>query len=361
MAGNSDDTVILAPRKPRRRPWLAGALLAAVVLIAAGGTAAWLYRPAQPAAPASLIAPPPAARPAAGESTVSGTEAQIDADNPATLTVFRFAPNPRILVMDFPTLAEQGRMLNRVAALVEKDGAPHDRLLSDTELDALIRRSGATSDTFYYGHDYSASALTHFFALADRDEVRLNADEQRLRRLIAQWTAEPFGFGALITLVRADAANDVDAASRTTILHHELSHGEYFTNAIYAGYVDSFWRDVLTEGERAQFRRYLGREGYDMALEDLMMNETQAYLMHTPDRRFFDPAQLAIAPVRLAALRATFSGQMPSCWLRDETPGAPGVARVSAPRRRQRPETVSRRITLAARLPPRRRRLSIAA
>ena len=82
--------------------------------------------------------------------------------------MFRFAANPRILVLDFASLREQGMMLNRVAALVEKAGLPHDRVLTDSELDQAIHAQGDTVETFYYGHDYSAAALVRFFALADR-------------------------------------------------------------------------------------------------------------------------------------------------------------------------------------------------
>jgi hypothetical protein len=194
----------------------------------------------------------------------------------------------------------------------------------------------------------------------------LNPDEEKLRRLVAQATGEPLGIGALISIVRAAATNDVDPSARTAILHHELAHGEYFTNAVYASYVATIWHEVMTPDERAAFRTYLGTEGYDTAIEDLMINEMQAYLMHTPDVRFFDPSRLAIKPARFAAIRAAFAAGMPSCWLRAETPGVPATvpARqtpVAAPRRRgQRAGTVSKRMALAARLPPRRRRSSIA-
>jgi hypothetical protein len=369
MAGNTDDTVILPPRKPRkstRRPWLAALLVAAIGLI---GASAFQFWPRQPALQAGSTTGLPALPTLPGETILSADEGQIRANQPTSMMVFRFAPNPMILVVDFPTLAEQGRMLNRIAALIEKSGVPHGRLLSDSALAEAIRSSGTTADTYYYGHDYPASAIKHFFELADRDNVALNADEQRLRRLAAQAAAEPLGFGALISIVRADAANEVDPAARAAILHHELSHGEYFTNAIYARFVSTIWQDVLTQDERAQFRTYLGTEGYDTSLEDLMINEMQAYLMYTPDLRFFDPTRLAITPGRFAAIRAAFAAGMPSCWLRAETPGVPGnspvgatgTGPVSAPRRRsQRAGTVSRRMALAARLPPRRRRASIA-
>ncbi len=69
-------------------------------------------------------------------------------------TVFRFAPNPRILVLDFASLLDQGRMLNRIAALVEKSGLPHDRLLTNFNPD----RAGPWE--WRYGGDVFITATT---------------------------------------------------------------------------------------------------------------------------------------------------------------------------------------------------------
>ncbi len=144
------------------------------------------------------------------------------------------------------------------------------------------------------------------------------------------------------------------------ILHHELSHGEYFTNAAYARFVATIWQSVLTQEERTRFRTYLSHDGYDPALEDLMINEMQAYLMHTPDARFFDEQALGIPAPRLAEIRTAFLAGMPSCWLRDVTPDIDLMRRTgsSQPRRRQGRVSIVR--ASAARLPPRRRRVSMA-
>ncbi len=313
MGRNPDDTVIMRPK--RRRAGLVPAAIVGVLLsvgVALGGVAwLWTARPLTTAAASAAV-------------TIAGaTEADLQVESPATLTLRRFAPNPAIVVLDFPTLAEQGRMLNRVAAWAEKAGVPHDRLLTDPELAAAIQASGATPDTYYYGHDYRAADLARFFQLADAGGTALDPDEQQLRRILAQAGADPLGIGALITLPRADTANGVDATARAVILHHELSHGEYFTNAAYARYVHTIWDGVLTEAERARFRAYLADDGYDPAIEDLMINEMQAYLMHTPDPRFFDVAKLGIPLPRLAQIRESFAGNMPSCWLRNETSATP--------------------------------------
>jgi hypothetical protein len=250
----------------------------------------------------------------------TATEAEILADEPADMTMFRFSPNPAIVVLDFARLGDQAQMLNRMAVFEEKDGYPHDRLLSDQELDAAIRNGGDEPATFYYGHDYRADALIRFFSIADRDHVALTAQERRLRLLITQlgWT-QPGAVGALITLPRLNADATIDPQARATILRHELSHGEYFTNPAYAAFTQHFWHDLMTEADRAGFRRFLIADHYDGGIDDLMMNEGQAYLMHTHDPRFFTAQFVGLTPARIEELRQMFMAGMPRGWLRDAT------------------------------------------
>lgn len=347
-----DETVRLVPRRAGAG-WLRGAWLAAVAVLVAGGIGVgiglWLPHPGQRPAP---VAHPPSAPAVTGPQVVAPSpptplfairtagEAEILADEPDRLTVFRFAANPRILVLDFPSLRQQGLMLNRVAALIEKSGEPRDRVLGDAELDAAIRAAGETIETYYWGHDYRAADLARFFALADRDHVVLTPEEQELRGLLRQegWLPGE-AQGALISIPRVWSQPFIDPAVRATILHHELSHGEYFTDGVYAAFTKRFWQTCLSEDERARFRSFLGREGYDTGQEDLMMNEMQAYLMHTPDPRFFNARAVAISEDRLARLRMAFRADMPGGWLRDETPAVltPAAATPArVPRRRRR-------------------------
>jgi hypothetical protein len=301
-------------------------------------------------------------------------EATILADDPTTLTVFQFVPNPAIIVLDFPTLAQQGHMLNRIAVLVEKAGAPHDRVLNDADLDKMIRGGGDTSATYYLGHDYRSTEILNFFALADRDHVELDNDELWLRALVRQLGWTPDGpLGALISIPRVDPDNSVDMTTRQAILHHELSHGEYFTDLLYADFVHRFWMNTMTADERAQLTSFLARDNYDPAIEDLMMNESIAYMIHTPDPRFFNAALVKMSQRHLLALRADFYRDMPAGWLRDATsaPLPPPAAAASPhrvkPRRRRRRHgfgaaTVSTKKTLAVRrVPGRRSARSIAA
>ncbi len=296
MPGNMDETVILRPAR-RPVPWLLAVPVLAALALAGG--AVWWRSGGVPPLP-------------------TGTEAGIVAESPQARIVQRFAGNPAVLVVDFPSLAEQGRMLNRLAAWAEKAGVPHDRLLDDAELTAAIRASGATAETYYYGHDYSAAEVVRFFGLSARDHVALDADEAALQGIVWQAAQEPAGFGALISLPRAGAG--LDLADRAVILHHELSHGEYFTVPAYAAGVRSVWTNVFTPREQAAWRTYLSGEGYDPALEDLMINEMQAYLLHTTDPRYLDLAKLDIPAPRVAVIRKALYAAMPPSWLKAATP-----------------------------------------
>ncbi len=270
----------------------------------------------QPAPQAAL--PSPAAPVPAPIPIETADEAAIRAHVPTGLTVFRFAPNPLIVVLDFASLRQQGLMLNRIAALVEKAAMPRDRVLNDTELDAAISAGGDTVETFYYGHDYSAASIARFFSLAAQDEIQLNPEEDKLRRLLEQlgWFA-PDVHGGLISVPKVGANAEITTEARNAILRHELSHGEYFSNPAYAAYVHQFWVHELTQGERDGVRNFLASEEYDPKIETLVENEMQAYLMFTHDPLFFTPAKVGMTPERLAALQAAFHLHMPRGWLRD--------------------------------------------
>jgi hypothetical protein len=306
-----DDTVVL-PRGRRRAGagWARVAVLAGAVLALGAGVAAWRLLPG-PAQQETVAAEGVPALPLA-------TEAELAAETPETLTLHRFAANPRILVFDFPTLKQQGQMFDRIAVFAEKAGMPHDRVVTDAELSAAVRQAGETVETYYYGHDYSSDTLARFFRTAEAERIGLNGEEQKLRAI-----AEPQGLladhagQAVITVPRLNADALVDQGFRNTILHHELSHGEYFTNAAYAAYAGTFYHDVMDARERGAFARFLGSQGYDIGLQDLMVNETQAYLMFTPDPRGFSAAAVGLDDAEIAHLRARFRADMPAGWLRD--------------------------------------------
>lgn len=323
-ARRADDPAAPAPVPVAGRPALASsrrAWLAAAGVVGVGCLAGGLWRllsPGAEAPPARAPAPPAAVAPPAPEFAIrTASEAQILDHVAAGLTVFRFADHQRILVLDFATLRQQGLMLNRVAALIEKAGSPRNRVLTDAELAAAIRAGGDTVETYYYGHDYSAASLQRFFRLLDGEHIEADPEEARLRRLLEQegWLAEG-AQGGLISIPAIGAHPDITRSARATILHHELSHGVFFSDPAYAGYVAGFWQSGLSGAERDAVRGFLGSEGYDTGYEELMYNEMQAYLMFTRDPAFFRPENVKMTPERLAEVQSGFLGAMPAGWLR---------------------------------------------
>lgn len=241
--------------------------------------------------------------------------------------------SPDIYVLDFPSLAQQGAMFNRVVAFIERVGAPHDRVLTDSELAELIRSLGRKPTTFAFGNDFRVSELVRFFNLADLGGVELNAEEALLRDFLAEQglmrvkyqffqTVWPDRVILSIPQVRPHGGGDGVAilpGVRASILRHELAHGEFYANDDYAEYCAAFWTQVMTEAERAAFRTFLGAKAYDTDNDDLMINETQAYLIHTPDPAAFNPARLKLSGAAIERLRQRFwAGNPPSRLYRAE-------------------------------------------
>ena len=349
------DKTVLMPQRGQRRGWRAGLWLGlGLAALAAGiGAGGWLMlrplpssivadapppapvvpvTPAEPAAPATppvrVVSVPAPTRPPAAAApaipAVPADEAAILANQSGGITAFRFAPNPLIFVLDFAELGVQGRMFDRASALIELKGFPRDRVLTDAELGPAVKSGGATEYGFYLGYDFRMSDLERFFDLADRDGVTLNREEEWLRTLVKQETANPEGARSVISIPRIQPG--VNAEARAVILRHELSHGEYFSKPAYAAYAGQFWREVMSVRERDVFRKWLSSENYDAALEDLMINETQAYLMHTRNPAFFSARALGMGSDELARLQVLFLTGMPPGWLRDCTPGPAGTA-----------------------------------
>ncbi len=315
---DSDATVRIVPVRRLSKPRQSWGfiLVAGVAILVVAIGAAWLVWPRQPAVPPTPL--PPATVSTAPLAIQTAGIDRIRANKPTDLSIFRLAENPNIAVLDFASLARQRAMLDRIAALIEKSGQPRDRILTPSDLDLAIRSEGDPDAGFYYGHDYSAASLIRFFAIAKRDHVELTPEETILGTIIANlgWT-RPDALGGLISLPRAGANANVTMAARDTILTHELSHGEYFSDPHYAAYVHAFFQDVLTDTEQRAFRSFLGNDGYDTGNAILMENETQAYLLFTPDPRFFDLTQVHMSPNRRAALRVRFLSGMPAGWLKD--------------------------------------------
>lgn len=250
---------------------------------------------------------------------------------PAQAEGWRFARlegRPGVLLIEFPSLQAQGAAMNRIAALIEKAGAPRDRVLNDLEMLEFIRDTGSAAATFYYGHDYRLSDLARFYTLAEAGGVELSAAELRVRDGLSaegllvrdddRWTA-PVEETALVSYARVQGDDPatvgvdetLDPDVRETILRHELSHGVFFTDPEYRSHAQRFWNESLTEGERQLWRAFLASRDYDSSNEEMMLNEAQAFLMHTPDPRVFSAAALGVTEQQLGDMRARFRDGAP--------------------------------------------------
>jgi hypothetical protein len=225
-------------------------------------------------------------------------------------TLLRLAESPRVFVGDFPTLAAQAAALNRVAALIEKADAPRDRILTEAELARIIAASGQPAEEYYLGHNYRGEDLARFFALLTRQGLPRRAEEARVEGWLAEIRRQvPDGEVALITVPRPDGV--VDGPAREAILRHEIAHGVYFVDPLFAGYVRRSWAERFPPAAREAFRRFLAVEGYDTTNEDLVINEAMAYLLFTPDPRFFAPGMVGLDPDAIEALRAVLRPGVP--------------------------------------------------
>lgn len=351
MSQDTDPTRrLLAPRERRARVAVAAppspaaprkGWLTAVAIAALGGALAsgWVWHASVPAvpvltAPAATSTPTPTSPggPPDASAPLASINELLSAPAAREWRWHRLRDNPAILAIEFPGLTEQGQALNRMAAMYEKrDGSP-DRVLTDTQMSQLLLRSGDSVASFYQGHDYTADQLARFFSLAAAQRVPLTAQESRLLVLLVDAAVlkptGPLAYSALglqavisFTAVQPDdpatAADEaVDGVRRASVLLHEVSHGEFFTNAAYRAHSWAFWRERLTEPERQTFRRYLDGLGYNAGDEELMVNETQAVLMHTPDKRAFNAAALDMTELELEGLRVRFRRELRSFGIR---------------------------------------------
>jgi hypothetical protein len=228
--------------------------------------------------------------------------------------------------------------MNRMAALLEKADAPRDRVLGDAELALLIARSGDNLQTFYQGHDYDGAGLARFYALVQRQGLALNSSELRLRQLLLDQGLlthtptglKPQGMQAVITFTATQgddpttpADETIDTRRRESVLRHEASHGLFYTRPAYREYCRRFWYGVLSEAQREQFRKFLARMGYDRGDEELMLNETQAFLMHTPDPRAFTAPAVGLSEPVLNELRTDFWRGLPAAGQNPEPAATP--------------------------------------
>ena len=240
--------------------------------------------------------------------------------------MFRFEENPSIYILDFGSysggergLEHQGKAMNRLSVYIEEKGAPRDRVLTDSELEQFILSIGRNLESLSFARGYRAYDLARFFNQCQKQGVG-NEEELKLRSVLIKngfikrnrkGLYEAVSTKALISFPEEQSDNPdtpqlegIDLWHRKAALGHELGHGEYFTNEDYRKYCRKFWYEKMGKSDRNAFLDLLDRYGYDSKNEELMIDETQAGLFHTPFRWF--SAAIDIPLKRLEELRKEF-------------------------------------------------------
>lgn len=265
----------------------------------------------------------------AAPQPVSGDFTQIVGNRSGKLAVWRYTGNPNIYVFDFPGLGYQGRSFNRITQFTEQQTSePYPRVLTEQEMATRLAAARRSESDFAFGHDVMVHELVQFFNFAQRDKVPLNPEETAIKDfLVAQgmmrdwrgfWQAvQPNSVILSIPQTQAKSAGEplINATARYAILLHEMAHGEYYTNPYYAQYCQRFWQESLTDAQRQAFTNFLGKYNYATGSEPLLINETQAYLMFTPDAASFSARKLGVSQQELEAMRDAFRKGKPPTTL----------------------------------------------
>lgn len=266
--------------------------------------------------------------PAGKISVKAGDFSTILAAKSKELTVWQYSVNPDIYIFDFPNLTQQGMTFNRITQLSEQFTEPYKRVLNNKEIDEYLVSIRRTRANMAFGHDVLVSNLVLFLNLAENDKVELNPEEKVLRDfamsqgLIKVWrkfyqSVQPNVVILSIPQTQEKRANEpsVSELARRTVFMHEISHGEFFTNSYYSKYCAHFWYDVLSEAQRNTFKIFLSKYNYSLSAEELLINETQAYLLFTPDTSSFSAEKLGITDEELEGMRKDFRKGMPATGL----------------------------------------------
>lgn len=208
--------------------------------------------------------------------------------------VYKMQRNPLLWVVDFENLAIQSATLNRIAALIERNNAPKDRIVTPAELARFTATANKSTmqnkNRLFLGHDYRLESVAQFFSLAQQHQVPLNAAEQAFLALMHKlglltftatgtWQAAQPGT-AVVTIAGASKTPSLEhlsPAERLAVLRHELSHGEYFTNSRYREYCQRFWAE-RNPAEQSTIINGLNLLGYNTTDQELVVNELQAFL-----------------------------------------------------------------------------------
>lgn len=256
-----------------------------------------------------------------GMEVSSGNFTTILNSQSDALTVWNYADNTNIYIFDFPGLTMQGRTFNRFTQFTEQtqNGEGYPKVLNNDEFNSYMTSLRRTQANFAFGHDALVSEMVQFYNVADRNKIDFFPEELALRDfLIEQGHIKVWrGFYqaihpdvVILSIPQMQAKKEtepqVSELARRTIFMHELSHGEYYTNAHYANYCRLFWNQTLSDAQREIFINFFKKYNYSVTFPELLVNEMQAYLMFTPDPLSFSAKKLGVKDEELESLREAF-------------------------------------------------------
>jgi hypothetical protein len=236
-------------------------------------------------------------------------------------TAYLVSDNDRVVVLDMPNIRDQGHMFGRLIFFVERGGTPKTRVMTVPEVQAHLAKTKESVDTLTVGNNLRAAELARFFNTARVQGEPLTSSERELYDSLLQWgllREEPAGVAVmepemiLITIPQASSVAGcngcgVTPEQRATIFEHEMAHAKFATDTVYQNYSVWFWANTMSPEVRDKFTRFLRSRGYDTNNRDLLANEMQAFLMHTPDAAMFSAKDLGITDAELKGLREAFT------------------------------------------------------
>ena len=211
--------------------------------------------------------------------------APVDASSDATAaprpSIARWARDACVLLLRFPSAAAQRDALGRASVFLEDlDDASRvvDRLPSG-------QRGGVAN---YSGHNMRLGDLARFDAACRAANKPLWPAERALvEALVDAGALAPRGAsGALRVADRrpgfepcvAAVARSSDKAEVRDALLHEAMHMVFYRDERYAARCLEWWRSEATDAERDAWIAFLRNLRYDVANEELVVNELQAYM-----------------------------------------------------------------------------------
>jgi hypothetical protein len=279
---------------------------------------------AAPSSSPAKILVKPAANSSAGTNPLNGlrrlSKDEILTSVTDTFTAYILRGNERALILDFPTTRDQAKMFGRVILFIERSGTSKTRLMTVPEVQKWLTQNSQAFETLTVGNNIRTGEIARFFNTARFQGEPLTFDEQRLYDWLIEIqllregevgvsVVEPEAILISIPQVSNVAGCSgckVTQLQRDIILQHELSHARYATDTVYQNYVLWFWSQGMGLMAREKFTRFLKDRGYDIGNRELLANEMQAFLMHTPEESIFGASAVGMSEQELSDLRQRF-------------------------------------------------------